>query len=320
MKTVDLTKFGDDEFVLHFEGTGHEISAVTFANTLISFVNVIEYFGRELNHNQKIAVIIGAAEPRSFCVHMRLADGTVSSYIFDVPVEKILGAITGCLFRKAISSNDIIEITERDGKVVIGRKAGKDTHDEDSLRDGYYDEEVVISHDAYSLVEKLEDDPNANTMIANVMKAVDKDSLVKTFRISHSADESQPALSFSRPDFSTVIENCNLKKKDQRSTTDYEDEVLIVYKAIFERSDKKWQFIWNDEKISVTIKDKAFFDRLENRTISISHGDIFRAHIRVHQVQDASNRNRPILNYEVIKFGQQIGKEDEQILMNFDKS
>jgi hypothetical protein len=79
--------------------------------------------------------------------------------------------------------------------------------------------------------------------------------------------------------------------------------VLSIHKAAFERSKRKWECVWRGFKISASILDETFVERLAKQEISISQGDAIEATLRVHQAYDKASGTWINESYEVVRVG-----------------
>ncbi len=59
-------------------------------------------------------------------------------------------------------------------------------------------------------------------------------------------------------------------------------EVQIV-RAILERSDRRWQFVWNGVTIAAPVLDRAFYDDFFAHRITIAPGDALEVRLRIRQ-------------------------------------
>jgi hypothetical protein len=57
---------------------------------------------------------------------------------------------------------------------------------------------------------------------------------------------------------------------------------------LFEDTSRRWQFVWRGIRISAPITDKDFRGRLVRGEISLTHGDVFIADLRIVQRADAA--------------------------------
>lgn len=76
---------------------------------------------------------------------------------------------------------------------------------------------------------------------------------------------------------------------------------LTIIKVVFKRSKRKWQFNWQGINISAAIADPEFFDKMEERKISLSQGDALDADLSItqHFIEDANVWEN--VAYEVVK-------------------
>ena len=84
------------------------------------------------------------------------------------------------------------------------------------------------------------------------------------------------------------------KFKDERTN-------VTVLKIVFEKGNRKWQFVWNGFKISAPITDDEFFTKLASREYVFAQGDVLDVTLRIYQTMDSLNNVLINDHYEVIK-------------------
>lgn len=170
---------------------------------------------------------------------------------------------------------------------------------------------IIVPREAFEQKEKIERSPAVNRHVARSMEILENDPSVTSLGIARGIRDPEPVIEFSRESFPIIRRNAVPPPEDGRRFQDH-DAVLSVHKAVFERSARKWEFVWNGFRISAPILDQTFFYRLETRQISLRQGDAFKAVLRVHQVYDALAGTWLNESYEVMTVGEMIAREPDQ--------
>lgn len=303
MSTIDLTEFDDDGFVLHFGGRTHEVDALTFGNALVSFAEAIRAINQEVNPGFNLEIAIDAVGPGSFRARLKTAKKTLRNlFSVDIPRDIIIGLLTALLWEKVINPDEPPRIIINDDSVII--EHGSDR--------------IVVPREAYEAKARVEANPAVNRHIARAMEVMENDPSVESFGIARGLSDPIPVIEFPRAVFPVIRQSALLRPEEGSRYVD-NDAVLSVHKAVFERSTRKWEFIWNGFKISAPILDQTFFDRLEARQVAIKQGDAFKAVLRVHQTVDKMTGNWLNEKYEVVFVGDLLARRPDQIAADFSR-
>jgi hypothetical protein len=301
MTTIDLSTFDDDGFVLHFGGRTHEVDALTFGNALVSIAEVVRAINQEVNPGFALEIAIDAVGPGSFRARLKTAKKTLKNlFSGSVPRDIIIGILSTLLWEKVISPDTPPQITISDDSVII--QHGNDR--------------IIVPREAYDAKRKVEASPAVNRHIARAMEVMENDPSVESFGIATGLRDPEPLLEFPRSTFPVIRQNA-MPRPEEGSRYEDKNVVVSVHKAVFERSARKWEFIWNGFKISAPILDQTFFDRLEARKVAIKQGDAFRAVLRIHQTYDKMSGNWINDRYEIMTVGDLISRRPDQLSADF---
>lgn len=304
MTTFDLSAFDDDGFVLHFGGRTHEIDALTFGNALVSIAEAVRAINLEVNPGFALEIAIDAVGPGSFRARLKTVKKTLKNlFSGSVPRDIIIGILTTLLWEKVLNPEGPPKIIINDDSVIIEHGADR----------------IVVPREAYEAKKKVEASPAVNRHIAKAMEVLENDPSVESFGIARGLRDPEPVIEFPRWMFPVIRENTMQRPEEGRRFED-KDAVVSVHKAVFERSTRKWEFIWNGFKISAPILDQTFFDRLEARTVAIKQGDAFNAILRIHQTYDKMSGNWINERYEIITVGDLISRRPDQLSVDFSNS
>lgn len=301
MKSIDLTDFDDDGFVLHFGGRANEVDALTFGNTLVSIAEAVRAINSEINPGFSLEISIEAVGPGSFRARLKTAKISLRNlFSGSIPRDIIIALLATFIWEKIIDPDTPPIIQINDESVII--QHGNDR--------------IIIPKEAYETKSRVESSQVVSRHIARAMESMDSDQSIESFGIARGLSDPTPIFEIPRNLFAVVRHNSLPRVEEGRRFVGH-SVTISVHKAVFERSLRKWEFIWNGFKISAPITDPSFFDKLESRSVAIKQGDAFRATLRVHQNYDKISGNWLNERYEVVKMGELIASRPDQISANF---
>jgi hypothetical protein len=300
MATIDLRTFEDDGFVLHFGGRAQEIDALTFGNALVSLAEAIQAINHEVNPGYALEVAIEAVGPGSFRARLKTAKKSLRTlFSRDSAHDLVVALLAILLWEKVISPDIPPKIRIHPDEVIIEHGGDR----------------IIVPRAVFGQKEKIERSPAVNRHVARSMEILENDPSVASLGIARDLRDPEPVIEFSRESFPIIRRNAMPPPEDRRRFQDH-DVVLSVHKAVFERSARKWEFVWNGFRISAPILDQTFFDRLETRQIALRQGDVFHAVLRVHQVHDGRTGTWLNENYEVMAVREVIARGPDQSQAN----
>ena len=104
----------------------------------------------------------------------------------------------------------------------------------------------------------------------------------------------------------------------ENSRTIVESANLYIYKVVFEKTDRKWEFYHNGDRISANIFDEDFFGLIDKGE-AFSKGDQLKADLQVTQIFDESIGTYVNQSHAVLKVYEHI-KRSEPLELPFNKS
>ncbi|MEN0652941.1 MULTISPECIES: hypothetical protein [Hyphobacterium] len=255
MRELDLRNLDQRGLVLHFGTPAHSISTTTFATALEEFENAARAAARLASPEYDFELYIEAIAPGTFraLVREKRKETLLAG-------RKLLGGVALALISAIIYDRyfdgEIVTIT--DNFVVIERG----------------DDRVVMPRDVYEKYNEAADAEELEEPIRKFVASVQADEEVQYFALSD--DINQPApIEIPRNDLARITRPPSrlTETEDAKRTRTLKREMVGVIKAVFERGHRKWQFVWNGQKISAPIIDESFFDKLESREIYFAQGD-----------------------------------------------
>jgi hypothetical protein len=301
MVTIDLRSFDDDGFVLHFGGRTHEVDALTFGSALVSLTEAIKAINSEINPGYKLEISIEAVGPGSFRARLKTEKRSLRNLFSREDARNIVLALFATfIWEKVIDPDQPPTIIVNIDSVVIEHRGDR----------------IIVPVHTVEQKAQVRNNAAVNRHVAKAMEILENDPSVASIGITKSLSDPEPLIEFPRAVFPIIRKNAIPLPEDGRRYVDNES-ILSVHKAVFERSARKWEFVWNGFKISAPILDQTFFDRLECRQVSLRQGDAFKATLRVHQIFDQMSGTWLNSSYEVLTVGDLVSRKPEQSEADF---
>ena len=274
MKTIDLTKFCNEGFILYFGGDSEKISAISFCKALYSLIQATEFIGdmvrSESNHNIEISV--KSVKPGSLSVTLGVvAVGGVSASI-------ISQVLSGYILYKLTSREIKVEVDEVDGKVTNELEI-EETIDKYGSVEQHEILKILMDSDAANLLKVVKSNSKFNRDMKKSFRTMLDEPHIGSFHI-RDFYERKKMVDLQRSKFETVINNISRSEKEDLNYKDIET-VLRVRIPVLDKSPRRWEFVMNDRKIMATISDHTFFTHLESGRVSIRQGDEFIVTLRI---------------------------------------
>ncbi len=268
--------------MLHFGGRPNEVDAYTFANSILAFSEALREINYQLNPDFKIEIAIDALGSGSF--RAKLKTGAIKiSGLFSGSIKELLIGILAALIYDKIFNNEIKVVIKDDSYIV------EHGHDR-----------IIMSKNIYEAKDKLPNPAVVEKHLAEAFEVLKEDSSITEFGITKEIDDTKPILIIPRPIFDRLSER-RLSGSGQKQKFVEEHTKVVIIKAVFERSERKWQFVWNGIRISAPIKDQTFFDRLAKREFEFGQGDILDVILGIHKTLDDVSGAYINDKYEIVK-------------------
>jgi hypothetical protein len=266
MATLDYRVL-EDGFVLHYGSETSSIDARTLTQSLTHFVNALQVINDRIEPGSEMRIYVDALGPGSFRIKLSKRQKKLLSQVWGKAEFIILTVLAGVILMK-IEGDEATNITINiEGDVVIVQQG---------------DNQVKLPANLKEAIEKLVADDKLDTEISQAFEVLNNDHEVKSLGIARTLEDEVPLLSLDGHDIAILSQKRNVEDHTERWTDSQEE--LRILKAVFERSKRKWQFIRGNTKISASITDKTFFDRLARREIVIGDGDTLVVSLRTYQV------------------------------------
>jgi hypothetical protein len=285
MSDIDLRQLSDSDVVLHFGGRPNEVDAFTFSNALISIADALRELNNQLNSNFSIEVVIEGVGPGSFRAKIGTKLKSLSG-LFGGDARNLLVSLLGCfIYAHVLDPTAPPTIVVNDDSVVF--QTGRDR--------------VIIPRITWEAKAHLKKPELVERNIARAFEAMEEDPSVTDFGLARGLHEPEPIGIIPRSDFALLARLGQSEPSPEPNKFKDERTNVTVLKIVFERGNRKWQFVWNGFKISAPITDEEFFTKLESREYVFAQGDVLDVTLRIHQVMDSLNNVLINDHYEVVK-------------------
>ena len=273
----------DDKIVLYYGTKEKSISAYTLASTLISFADAARKANALINPGYEIEVIVETLSDGSFKAVLRTVYRSVHN-LFSAEALKaiIFGVISTAIYELAFKSDPVIIINTTE---VIIEKGGN---------------KLIVPRVVYDTTKKLESSVEFKKSVYEVIDTVQKDKTVESFGLSSSETE-PPPINLPSSSYSVNLDDINAPPNEADQKIVSENAHLEILKAILDRSNRKWEFVWQGFKISAPVTDETFYDKFFRHEIKIAPGDALEANIRITQRRLDEAGVYENVNYEIVK-------------------
>ncbi|MBC7739686.1 MAG: hypothetical protein H7245_21315, partial [Candidatus Saccharibacteria bacterium] len=262
MADIDLRKLPPDEFVLHFGGRPNEVDAFTFSNSLIAIGEALQEINKQLYPGRSVSVTIEGVGPGSFRAKIVTAGRSVEGLFKRRAPDLLVNILASIIFVKFlqgyIDPAPTMQITVNIDSVVVQRGSDR----------------VIIPRNVWDAKERLPKPADVQKHISRTFDVVREDPSVTEFGILSNIHDETPIAIIPRVHFDDLARIEPEAESDETNRSTDQRARLVVLRAIFERSARRWQFVWNGIRISASIIDPTFFDKLASREYVFGQGDI----------------------------------------------
>jgi hypothetical protein len=253
-------------FRVKFDGSEHVIDTETYIQALISLTTVLKEVNYQLGKTERISINVAAESEGSFDVAMVLK---ATEHLFNEHTISYLSGlvtITGGLitlkkyFRKsdpgqAEIAGDVVTIKDVSGNVIY-----------QTTRETY---------NIYATNQVVQD------ALSSHFGSLDKDENISGFELNYN-DES---VRINKEEFADLAQRVEIELPERETVT--LSTGLVIVKMVFEGRDRKWEFLYNGVKISATISDSEFWDRI-NAGQRFGKGDVLVGDLKIFREYDAN--------------------------------
>lgn len=283
MSEIYLREFEND-FVIYFGGKPKRINAYTLASSLVSIADTVKTANSIINPGYEVEVVVEAFGEGSFKAKIRTIYTGIASSVFSVESLKaiVFGVIASYVYQHTLAPDQVVNITVNTDEVILEQGKSK----------------IIVPREVHEYAKQLEKSEKFTQSIGKTFEALERDKDIESFGFTpHLADE-VPLISVPRERFAFVSTPTSLED-GQRSVIEVAD--LYILRAILERGNRKWEFVWRGIKISAPVLDEKFYDDFFAHRITIAPGDSIEVKLKIYQTLDEDTGIFTNNRYEVIE-------------------
>lgn len=294
MRTINISEFESD-FVIHFGGEPKRINAYTLASTLVSIADAVKTANSIINPGCEVEVVVEAFGSGSFKAKIRAIYNQAVSNLFSSEHVKtiVFSVIAAFIYDHTLSGKPNVDITVNTDEVIIN--------------DG--ETKIIVPREVHDNVKKVEKSDKFTQSINRTFETVAKDKDVASLGFTSKMDDELPIVSVPREKFSLLAAPISI---DENQRTIIENADLHILRAILDRGNRKWEFVWRGIKISAPVLDNQFYDRFFAHEIMIAPGDSIEVQLKIYQTRDKDVGIFTNNRYEVIQVIRHIPRFKQQ--------
>ena len=286
-----------EALTIKFNGQSHQVDVQTFVYSVLNFATVVKEANSKSGGNP-LNINIKAPEKGSLLVH--LVTETVNNPTLLNCTKLLSGVIVivGGLYKvhQFISGKKVKEVTAKSGETTI------------TLDDG---STLTIAENVYNIYSGTPAIPDA---ISKTFSVLSDDPAVTSFEVLRNGNEK--IVEVPKSDYARMAIKQQVELSNSRITEEAAN--LYIYKVVFEKTDRKWEFYHAGNKISANILDEDFFKAIDSGE-AFAKGDQLKVDLQITKALDDSIGIYVNQSYAVIKVYEHI-KRSEPLELPFDKT
>lgn len=292
--------FDEKKIKIKFEGQTHQIDVNTLASSLMVFSETLKEINTELKTGKNVEIKIEALAPGSFEIHT-IVSAINNNDLLDA-ISKV-GGVTGCVagtiattytgivklrsWLKKEDNKEIENVKQEENKTTIKTKNGNTYICDNVIYNTYNTSQIV------------------NDNISDQFRILEEDAAIDGLTIS--ADKE--SFSITKDDFSSLAQKVDIPGENKRKETK-NSEIVYVVKPVLEKSPtRRWEFIWNGNRISANITDIGFLEKMEQGEYRFGAGDKMIVDLQINQALSPVYNAWLNESYQVILIHEHIPRE-----------
>lgn len=285
-----------ETLTVKFDGQEHQVDVQTFAYSVLNFATVIKEANKKVT-GSPIEINIKAPEKGSVVVDLItkvVQDPTlINGLSTGADVVTVVAGLYGV--HKFISGRKIKETKKENGDIKI------------HLEDG---STMTVAEKVYNIYTTTPAIPNG---ISQHFSALSDDPAVAKFEV---ISKNEKIIQVDKEDYDRLAIKQQIDTENSRKLV--ESAELHIYKVVFDKTDRKWEFYYKGNRISANITDENFFKMIDGGE-PFAKGDQLRVDLQINQVLDESVGIYVNQSYQVIKVNEHI-KRSQPTELPFNKT
>lgn len=288
-----------ETLTVRFDGQNHQVDVQTFAYSVLNLATVIKEANKKLG-GRPMQIHVKAPERGSLIVDL-IAIATNNPTLIPDSVEFIANAveIVGSLYglHRFLAGKKVKQTKKQGEGIVI------------DLDDG---STMQIAENIYNIYVGT---PAIQNGIAENFSALNEDPAVSRFQVT--TKNHGEIIDVPREEYPRLAIKQHFETENTR--TIIESANLYIYKVVFDKTDRKWEFYYNGNRVSAGISDEDFYRRIDIGE-AFSKGDQLKVDLQITQVFEESIGIHVNQSYQVLKVHEHIKRSDPPQELPFNKN
>lgn len=280
---------------IKFDGQTHQVNAQVFISTLVNFSEVVKEINRELGSDKSIEIKIVATSEGSFDAHLVLQAVESAQQLFTQDnvnllsgIVTIIGGVYG--LRKWLSKRTIKQVEPQGDSVKITDVNGDSIVVKGNIYNTYNNNQIV------------------NDAVSNSFASLQDDPSITALEIS---DESEVLFRAEQDEFDELATKIIVEDENNKKITTA--AILTINKVVFEGPGRKWEFIYQGNRIAANISDDDFYRQIDEGE-SFAKGDQLQVNLEITQAYDETLKAYLNKSYTVVKVSKHIPRDKPEQL------
>lgn len=276
----DMKKIGTQ---IRFDVDGHQLDANTLINTLVHYKNLVEEVNRiASNGEREVDIRINALEPGSFIIDIMLVTDLIEKLFSGKAIEYAANLSSVLLYIMTIYNK------QKGHPVDVSKPE--------------YQQNITINNSTVNIYN-IYNNQSVRAPISKIYETAHNDKSVEGLSFS---DKKGDLIGVDRDNFEELQYDEFYKEvgEPKENIITKENASLKIVKLSFEK-DRRWTFIYEGNKISITVSDPALMDHINNGT-SFSKGDSLIVDLEIIQKYDYEYNTFVNKDYKITAFKEHI--------------
>ena len=301
MLEIELTRFGEDGFVVHFDKEGHEIDALTLGNSLVRISRMTKIICRKKYPDLNFDIVVGSVGPGSFRAQCCILLVAMSPWLVDVSTSVVSEALWAYILKmssvpkseKVIDRDENSITLEYEYEKIIDNK--KDTVTEREKR------RIKMPVESYEMLKDIEPNRQMKSHLDSFIKSVHDDPAIEALGVCTKLEDEDPILSVPKSDFPAILRHPIGEQDEEKADVDEREVEATVNVAVFRDTERKWEFMLDGKRKSAPVTDQNFLLKLKRGEISLRVNDVFDARVKVYKKRDPKSGNWVDDKFEIVE-------------------
>lgn len=268
------------ELTIRYEGQVHQLDVDTLLVSLLNFSEMTRLIAESIDPDATIKIYISAPEKGSFKIvldFLREQDPGLFIAAVQLVPQLLQCALNFLQLKRLLKGEKPDRVEPKGGFVTIIKGDAQITIAENVYN--IYRSNQPVNEALSKMFDGLTDNPEVEGLELVAPK-------IGSFRVSST-------------EFAGMARKNSLL--EEQEVSEVKERVVLTVLAVVFQSNRKWEFIYEGNKISASIEDQGFLDSVEKRRIRFGKGDRLVVNLEILKVYDESTKCYLNKSYKIVK-------------------